>query len=154
MSTQSLILILLMALTSKAFARSDDIFASIAQVKAKMESLQSLEARKKEFVKFHNFICGQREALGPEVRAARENMNLTEDQVLAVEAKRYNYYDFCDDLKGVPLTQKQGLSNKGCESFSHEIRRALDQDGTAMENTLTDLNYQAIQIGRMLYRCQ
>lgn len=151
MSTQSLILIFLIGFASQAFAGTTDIYAAIAQVKAKLESVQSLEGRKKEFSKFQSFICQQRIDLGPKVRVARQNPQLSEDQLISIELERYNYYDLCDYLKQIPNIPK--ADSNICENFVRDIKRSFDQNGTAAENTLTDLNAQAALIGQLLYRC-
>lgn len=159
MSTKSLILILSIFFVSNALAASakiatSNIYQSITQVKTKLAASPNFEVRRKEFMKFYSDICKQRQISGAIAFSARQRGQLSEESLMSLEAISYNYYDLCDYLKEIPAARNEKYSSKSCIDFPSDIRRAFDKDGTENESTLTDLNFQAVQIGQLLYRCQ
>ena len=160
MSTQSVIFVLIMALSSASLAASDDIYQSIEKVKTKLQNTTSFEVRKIDFMKFYGRTCMQRQALRTKTLQAHkqfENSQISLEAMTAIDLERYNYYDLCDFLKEIPLTRNMALSNKSCDGFLNDLKRSSQEDtlpGEAQENPSKDLNFQAALIGQLLYRCQ
>ncbi len=160
MSTQSIILILVMALTSAGHAASDDIYQSIEKVKIKLQNTTDFEVRKKDFMKFYGHTCLQRQALRTKTIQAHkqfENSQISLEAMTDIDLERYNYYDLCDFLKEIPLTKNMALTNKTCDTFLNDLKRSSHEDtlpGEAPENPAKDLNFQAALIGQSLYRCR
>ncbi len=160
MFTQSVIFILMVAVSSLASAGSDDIYQSIEKVKIKLQNTPSFEIRKKDFMKFYGHTCMQRQALRAKTREAHkqyEKSQITLEAMTDIDLERYNYYDLCDFLKEIPLTRNQPVTSKSCDGFLNDLKRSSQDDtlpGEAQENPGKDLNAQAALIGQLLYRCQ
>ena len=159
MSTQSLIIILLIGFTPNAFSASMDIYSSIKDVKIKLQATSSFEVRKKDFIKFSDSICKQRQALRAKVQEAHrqfEHAQITSETLNEIDMERYNYYDLCDFLKEIPLAQNVALKEKNCDAFINSLKRSSKDDsfpGDTDEDPIKDLNLQALQIGKLLYGC-
>ncbi len=168
MSTQSVIMILLLGFVSNAFAASDDIYRSIFQVKTKLAGTSSIETRKKDFLAFYGHVCLQRQKLKPKVLEAHKQFaagQISMEVMSDVDLERYNYYDLCDFLKVIPLARHRELPANSCDTFLSDLRRSAndevapgesainDQIPVKNEDSIKDLNFQAIQIGKLLYRC-
>lgn len=160
MSTQSVIFILIMALSSASLAAADDIYQSIEKVKTKLQNTTSFEVRKIDFMKFYGRTCMQRQVLRDKTLQAHkqfENSQISLEAMTEIDLERYNYYDLCDFLKEIPLSRNKALTNKSCDGFLNDLKRSSHEDtlpGEAQENPAKDLNYQAALIGQLLYRCR
>ena len=161
MSIQAVIFILMMGFIPTVYAASDDIYQSIEQVKLKLKNTSSFEIRKKDFMKFNGHICMKRQALRGKVFAARKQLAaslITSAQMDEIELERYNYYDLCSYLKELPLSQNKPLPANSCEGFLNDIRRSANRETTEGEDLTKDLtenlNLQAMEIGKLLYRCK
>lgn len=159
MSTQSLIIILLIGFTPNAFSSSMDIYSSIKDVKIKLQGTSSFETRKKDFMKFSDSICRQRQTLRAKVQEAHrqfEHAQITSETLNEIDMERYNYYDLCDFLKEIPTDRSVALKEKNCSHFINNLKRSSKDDsfpGDADEDPIQDLNLQALQIGKLLYDC-
>ena len=157
MSIQSVIFILFMGLMPNANSASDDIYQSIEQVKLKLQNTSSFEIRKKDFMKFNGHICMKRQQLRAKVFAARKEFaadQISSAEMDAIDLERYNYYDLCDFLKELPLSQNKPLPQNSCEGFLNDLKRSSNLDVKVGEDLIKDLNLQATLIGKLLYRCK